>query len=152
MMLPVLGDRSSFGEGKRDDTRAGAAVPAGPVAELRGHTDKGNLFPVRAKLFCFPLSGVVFHTKPVSLCGQPPGEGPASRASSECATTQQRPARRFKGFLWRNPLNPSCRVGTRQADGNLGSVWTLGRNTDPKGSAVQLLVGSESLNPAIFIV
>lgn len=51
MMLPVLGDRGFFGERKKDDSQASAAISSGVVAELQGQTDKGDLFCSKAELF-----------------------------------------------------------------------------------------------------
>lgn len=60
---------------------------------------KAICFLYKLNFFVSSLFGVIFHTKPLSvLVWSAPGEGPASRASSECATTQHCPARGFKGF------------------------------------------------------
>lgn len=55
------GRQEFFGEGKRDEIRAGTAVPAGLVAEPQGHADKGNLFPAQAKLFVSPFWSRISH-------------------------------------------------------------------------------------------
>lgn len=71
-MLPVLGDKGFFGERKKDDNQASITISGGMVAELQGQTDKGYLFHSKPKLFVsqMHLPPAVFHTKPLSSCGQ----------------------------------------------------------------------------------
>lgn len=72
MLLPVLADKSFFGERKTDDNQASTAISGGFMAERQGQTDKGYLFHSKAKLFVSKthLPPAVFHTKPLSSCGQ----------------------------------------------------------------------------------